>query len=198
MLLHPRQVFHTLLAQGNRDLSFFSMLLGGMVLCLTWADLFNLGRHYETGRIMSGALILGPVVGIVLFLLMSAFGLWLGGLLARGRKFPEGRPDFARLLGCLSKTAWIFFPLGALMGLTGFALDATGFGRVQEGTGADGFWLVLKLGFMGLFLYLWLQLLRAAFDLDWGRTSAVGLVSTGLSCGVVLFFVSFLTGIQLT
>jgi hypothetical protein len=198
MLLHPPQVFQRLIAQGNRDLSFFSMLFAGTVLCLLWADLEDMGRHYETGRIVSGALILGPATGLALFLSMAGIGFGVGRLPGLQVMASGPRLDFALFLGCLSKATWVFIPMGALTGLAMLALDATGFGGTQEGNPGDGFWLALKLGFPGLFIYLWLQLLRAAFDMGWGRAAAVGLVSMGLSAGTVLFLVSFLTGIQLT
>lgn len=83
MLLRPSLAFRHLLTRDMVDLRFFSILLAGMVLVLVWADLFELGRYFETGRILSGALILGPVIGLLFFPLLGLLGMWLGNALDR-------------------------------------------------------------------------------------------------------------------
>ncbi len=83
MLLRPSATFQALVVQGNDDVSILPMILAGSMGLLFWADAFDLGSRYETGGILSGGLILGPLIGVFWLILMGLFGLWFGNLLDR-------------------------------------------------------------------------------------------------------------------
>jgi hypothetical protein len=81
MLLRPSATFKALIGEGNEDVALFPMILAGVMGLHLWADVFDLGRQYETGRILSGGLILGPVIGVLWLCLLGLLGLWLGNLM---------------------------------------------------------------------------------------------------------------------
>lgn len=259
MLFRPRATFQALVAgshhEGHRhDVAILPMIGAGAMGLLFWADLFDLGRFYETGRIFSGGLILGPLIGIAWLALMSLSGLWLGNLLDRRHRshfqyrilippFPlknllwvkvlgverlrrlfslpvlrhclqawswsraawtqavgavsGGEVSFALIFSSLVRLARIFLPMLAMVWLSANLASQNGFGAEGEGSSLDGPMLALKGLFFIVFVFFWLQFLRAAFQLDWPRTLFVGLASVAASLALVLWLLSFLTGIRL-
>jgi hypothetical protein len=100
------------------------------------------------------------------------------------------------LLGGMGKLAGFFVPLTIVLWFVAVVLGHDGFGHAEGTRPMDPLFLALKIVSLLVFIYFWLRLLRASFDLNWTRTLAVGLISLILSLATILWLVSFLTGIR--
>lgn len=79
-LLRPQQELKKVVTEGAGISSFFFSLLSGIVLVHFVSDVRNLGDQYATGQLMSVALVLGPVTGL-LFAAVFSFCLMASGCL---------------------------------------------------------------------------------------------------------------------
>lgn len=74
---------------GPATFNLLVIFLGGIVLFQAWASVFHLGDNFDTGKIMTATLILGPVSGLFVAIFGSMFSASLGCLMDK-----DHRPDF--------------------------------------------------------------------------------------------------------
>lgn len=80
LLLQPHTEMRLALDQERAGFNLLVIFLSGIVAVHTWADIFDLGDTYATGKIMSTALVGGPLIGFLL-ISIGAFVLMVTGCL---------------------------------------------------------------------------------------------------------------------
>lgn len=102
----PHTYFRIKLAKQDKRFNAFLLGISGMVMGLSFAQLLGLGAHYQTGQIISGILILGPLLGLIHFGFSAIVAKWIGNALS-----PAMKPSFKLHLGLppfpLKKMFWL-------------------------------------------------------------------------------------------
>jgi hypothetical protein len=187
----PETYFRIKLAKRDQRFNAFLLGVAGMVMSLSFAQLMGLGARYQTGQIMSGILILGPLVGLLHFGTSGIIAKWLGKWLGEGKPSYKTLSSFsvdaARPLAYVSPLAWIGV----------FWLGNDGFGAEGAANGIG--YVLLGLQFAALLLggYYWLVGLKTACQFSWAKAAMAGILSWMLSLGLAFWAMSNLFGIQL-
>lgn len=122
MLRRPSAAVRAALDAPGHDTTLLPIILGGMLMVSTYADILNMGVRYGTGVVMSVVLILGVLAGLVFALLAPALGLWMGNVLDRRHRaefpsqlhlppFPLKNLVWTRILGPEGIRAWFSKPV---------------------------------------------------------------------------------------
>ncbi len=124
---------------------------------------------------------------------------WLWSwLLAASRRIAsalgDGRVGYGSLLAWHSGIARAWIPVALLLWLQHFILDVP---ALVPGHGLQALWLLATLPFIGLFAYQNAVAIDTGFGLGRLRSVAIVAVAWILSLGILLFLLSFLTGIRL-
>ncbi len=72
LLQQPAAAFRRMRQRAAQEVKLIWVVLAGCCMVVLWADVFNLGKTYGEGPVMSVALVAGPPLGI-LFLVFSTF-----------------------------------------------------------------------------------------------------------------------------
>jgi hypothetical protein len=179
-----------MLQTQQSDVELSGAIAAGICMVLLWADIFNLGQRYDPGQLMSAALVGGPILGLLFFILSSLITRALSTGLRR-RSLPA-----SAIFAWNSKImrTWVFVALWLL--LPYFILAQPVF--APGGSPMLLLWLLPTLPCICFFAYHSVLPPRVGWGLHWGFGVAIVAIAWAVTLGILLFLLSTLSGVSLT
>ena len=207
MLRAPEAFFTQMLKRKEKSVHLGILIAAGTALALHFAQTLSLGKLYPVGRVVSGVLILGPMLGILFCLIAGLFCFWACNFFdsssvtqvqvkSKTPPFPFKNLIFKRFISKERLTEIFNFPILKQYRLVwSWLLTLVNYMRMRLGTGKTTFGVLFPMinraakPLLYAALLAWLALFWGSDSFEFGKSGLLSILNYVIQSALIIWCV---------